>query len=284
VEVDAGVPLAGNPAPSPRGTLKMAWDDLINHQITTADGDSAYFRLNEVAATPGETLWTGWQHRTMAVANEALTGELDQYHTDPADAMGRIIASETVKFRLRTGDYLSEPAFVLESMDVSINNGDGSRRDLRGQRAGILFRAQTTLTMPQRIVGPAKLAPTAPLAAIPPAAVPLVAAALPHEKNAALALSLLSIRDALSRPGYLLIARGRQAIRPEKNAPLGWRVELLHCGVIVDTYSFNDQRRLLQIDTPAGTTTIARRVASQEEASTPAAPAPAAAPATQPTR
>jgi hypothetical protein len=230
-----------------------------------------------VGGKPGESLWTGWQHRSLNVGKDALLGEVDQYHTDPDDATGRIIGSETVKFRLRVGDYVSEPAFVLESMEVVVNNGDGSRREVSGQRAGVLFRAESTLTTAQRVVGPVKMAHAAPLGAIPPAAVAVVAAAMPQEKDAALAVSLLSFRDDVSRPGYVLVARGRQALRPEKDAPLAWRVELMHCGVIVDTYWFSDQRRLLQVDSPSGTTTIARRVGSQAEASVPAVPATAPA-------
>jgi hypothetical protein len=280
VEVEAGVPVQGNPAPSPRGTITLAWDDVVKQQITTAEGDSAFFRLNEVGGKPGETLWTGWQRRAMTVAHEAIVGELDQYHTDPEEGTGAIVASEIVKFRLRVGDYVSEPAFVLESMDVTLNNGDGSRREITGKRAGVLFRAENTLTTLQRIVGPAKISNPAPIGAIPSAAIPLVAAAMPQEKGAALTVSLLSYRDGVSRPGYVLVARGQQALRPEKDAPLAWRVELIHCGVIVDTYWFNDQRRLLQVDSPSGTITIARRVGSLADASVPAVPA--TAPATQP--
>ena len=55
----------------------------------------------------------------------------------------------------------------------------------------------------------------------------------------------------------------------QKNSPSDWRVDLLHCGVIVETYRFTEHRRLVQIDSPAGTPLITRRVNSQEEASRP---------------
>ncbi len=265
IEVDAGVPLAPNPPASPRGSIRLEWDDLIKQQIS-ATGDSSFFRINEGDAS---TPWIGWQHRMLQVGDGAILGEADTYHVDPDDPSAKIASSESVQFRLRTGDYANSPAFVLESVDVTMNNGDGSTTTIAGERAGAMLRTQTKVAAPTRILGPVQHETACPLSAIVPPAIPILAGAMPHETGAALALSVLSIRDGIARPGYLLMTRGSQSLRGEKSSPTAWRVDLLHCGVIADTYWFNDQRRLLEIDTPSGTTVVTRRVNSQEEASVP---------------
>jgi hypothetical protein len=124
-------------------------------------------------------------------------------------------------------------------------------------------------------------------------AVPLVAAALPHEPDAALALHLLSVRDLLPRPGYVLVARGRQPVPggtspatapggPPATAPGGgaWRVDLMHCGTVIESYWFTDARRLAFIRAEGPPPILSRRT-DPADASRPAEPRPPAAPTTR---
>ena len=129
---------------------------------------------------------------------------------------------------------------------------------------------------------------SAPLNALPQAAVPWLAAGMPQEANATLALYLLSMRDYLPRPGYVLTTKGRQsapadpaepAIAPSTaTAPSAatppavaqpWRIDLMYCGIVVESYWFSDQRRLICIQTQGVQSLISRRVESAKTAATP---------------
>ena len=103
-------------------------------------------------------------------------------------------------------------------------------------------------------------------------------------KGDALALNLLSIRDFLPRPGYVLATRDKQPLPAEPGpdvltltppppetgpAATGWRVDLMHCGVIVESYWYTDQRRVLCVETQGPQSLIARRAESAEIAAKP---------------
>jgi len=274
IEIDAGVPVTPNPPPSPRGSITLAWDDLARQQST--DSAQTFFRTSDSAGQ-----WISWQRRTFAPAADAVTGEGDTYRVAPDT--GAILSSEFASFRLRTGDYVSAPAFVLDSFDATIRTVNYSIITTHAERAGPTLRTQIKTAYADRVFTPIHSELETPLTAIPNAAVPLLAAALPQEKDAALSLHLLSVRDFLARPGYLLIARGKQPF-PSTNNPADqvWRVDLLHCGVTIETYWFTDQRKLIEIDSISGTTLTTRHVGSLDEASLPVTPKPSTQPTTAP--
>jgi hypothetical protein len=117
---------------------------------------------------------------------------------------------------------------------------------------------------------------------------------MPHEKDAVLPVRLMSVRDFVSRPGYVLNTRGkvdeeittRPAALPATNPaaapatrpgrPLAadhggppaqlWRVDLQHCGVIVESYWFSDDRKLVRSEVAGGTPLTSRRVVSEDAA------------------
>jgi hypothetical protein len=132
-----------------------------------------------------------------------------------------------------------------------------------------------------RIEGPFKSESACPITAIVPAAVPLVAAAMPQQKDAVLALHLMSARDFVARPGYVLVTRGKQELPKNDDTfaldkpatapapPTAWRVDLMHCGIVTDTFWLNDQRRLLRTDTISGTSLVTQRVPGETEARVP---------------
>ena len=274
IEVEAGAPVPLNPPPSPRGSLTLAWNELA--QLRTAESPPDFYRTTDVTST-----WTSWQRREFLAGADDITAQFENHHVDPST--GETLASEAINFRLRTGDYAHTPAFLLDTLDKTIHTPEGVLIIGTAERHGPNLRTQGKHTYPTH----ATLEPPAdqpcPPDALPDPALPIVAAALPHDVagGAALQLHLLSIQDFIARPGYLLIARGQHP-RPIDTRPTAWKVDLLHCGVTVQTYWFDDKRLLLEIDTPtAGLTS--RRALSQQDATTPATPKPTTQPATQPT-
>ncbi|MGN6369267.1 MAG: PDZ domain-containing protein [Phycisphaerae bacterium] len=271
IEVEAGVPAPLNPPPSPRGSLALAWNDLAH--LRTADTPPDFYRTTDTTDT-----WTSWQRREFLAGADDLSASFENHHVDPNT--GETLAAETLHFHLRTGDSTHTPAFLLDSLDKNILAPNGVQILGTAERHGLTLRTQGKRTFPTHAILEPPTDHPGPIDALPEPALPLVAAALPHDPNAALPLHLLSIQDFIPRPGYLLIARGQHP-RPIDGHPNAWQVDLLHCGVIVQTYWFDDHRLLLELDAPlAGLTS--RRVLSQKDATTPAAPKPTTQPTTNP--
>jgi hypothetical protein len=185
-----------------------------------------------------------------------------------------VTATESITLRLTTGDYKTSPAFILESADVVTKPGNGSVVTVGARRAGPVVRTQTDTKFATHLEGPVKREQASPMTTLLPPAIPIVASALPQQKDAVLAVHYMSVRDFVARPGYVLVTRGKVELPNEKsiletkqkNPPQAWRVDLMHCGTIVESYWFSDQRRLLRVDTFSGTSLIARRVATEAEA------------------
>ena len=130
---------------------------------------------------------------------------------------------------------------------------------------------------------------TIPLTAIVQPAIPFPAAALPHDAGSALALDLLSVRDFLPRPGYILLhprqttaadlhnVTNAAVTKPSATSPAdaAWRVDLMHCGTVIESYWFSDDRRLLCIQEQAHAPVISHRVASEAAATAPPETMPA---------
>ncbi len=250
----------------------MNWDDLIKNQATP-DNAVTFFRTSALDPATSDQTPITWQQTTLAAGDSSLLGEVTLYHFDPSNPAPP--AFESLQFRLRTGDFIHDHPFLLDTLSATFLNDDTT----------------TTTTTAAHRAGPALIRPSpdqkeisapCPVDARPSAALPLLAAAMPQQENAALALHLLSVRDFLARPGYILITRGKKPL-PPSTTDNAWRIDLLHCGVIVESYYLNDQRRLLQIDTPGATPETTRRAANEQEAAQPAIPKTQPAPTTQPT-
>jgi hypothetical protein len=267
IEVETGVPVPGNPPPSLRGSLKMNWDAILlnNTGDNASEGAAAFFRTESADGTP-----INWQRRTLRVVGEnEVEAKFAVYRTDadPGEP-----PTESVLFQLRGGDYTRSRAFLLESIDVAVGGdiGDKSAAASLARRTGPVFKNESAA---------GKNDTPAPLDAAVGAAVPLIANAMPHEAGAVLPVHLVSIRDFIARPGYVLVTRGkvpaeipttRPAPRANAAPPL-WRVDLLHCGVIVESYWFNDQHQLVRADIAGGTPMLSRRTPTEEAARAPAA-------------
>ncbi len=263
IEVVAQVGVAGNPPPSLRGHVKMAWDELMANQSgeDASVGGSAFF-WTEQADGPK----VNWQRRSLRVAGE---NEIEcRLEVFPDDAMGGVdnapagAAAEDITFKLRGGDYDHAPAFVL----LSVERHDAGQPDRTAERLGPNLK----------IAGETQ---PAPLDSVISAAVPYIAAAMPHEDGDVLALHLTSVHDFIARPGYVLITRGRQnfaretagtqpatATRPAGTLSSGWRVDLQHCGVVVESYWFDDRRSLVREETGGGTPLVTRRATDEQSA------------------
>jgi hypothetical protein len=275
IEVEAGVAAALNPPANPRGSIKLAWDDLRQLQNAGGDlGQVGWFRTYD-----SQSNWLGWQARAAdPAADDTIAGKVEVARIEPQAKGYAVVATETISFRLRTGDFATAPAFVLESADV-VTTASGIENKTTARRAGASLRTQTDIRYPNRIEGPFKSESACPVNAIIPAAVPLVAAAMPQQNGAVLALHLMSARDFIARPGYVLVTRGRQPLPKQEDvlavtpttapAATAWRVDLMHCGIVTDTYWLNDQRRLVRADTISGTSITSQRVPSETEARVP---------------
>jgi len=262
IEVEAGAPANFNPPPSLRGSIVLAWSDLAKMQ--PADASPAFYRTTDATDT-----WTSWQRRAFTAGADNFTAQFENHHVDPTS--GETLASESATLRVRTGDYAHEPAFLLDSLQETMHTPEGADILNNAERHGLSLRTQGKTSYPTRVVLKPVTDVDCPLDALPEPALPMVAAALPQDgSGAALRLHLLSLRDFIPRPGYLLMSRGKQPRDPGNSASAAWRVDLLHCGVIIQTFWIDDRRQLVELDSPtAGLTS--RRVATEEEAATPAA-------------
>ena len=261
IEVEAGAPANLNPPPSLRGSIVLAWADLAKMQ--PMDAAPAFYRTMDTTDT-----WTSWQRRTFVAGTDDFTVQFENHHVDPST--GEPVASEAVDLRVRTGDYSHEPAFLLDSLQETMHTPEGADILNNAERHGLSLRTQGKTSYPMRVLLRPATDVDCPLDSLPEPALPMVAAALPQDAGgAALQLHLLSLRDFVPRPGYLLISRGKQARDASNSASAAWRVDLLHCGVTIETFWFDDRRQLVQFDSPTAGL-IARRVATAEEAATPA--------------
>jgi hypothetical protein len=231
-----------------------------------------------------------WQRRTMRVVGEMeIEGQIETYRAGATqDETGAL--TERVMFRLRGGDAAHEPAFVMRTVDVQTRSGAGAgsaMEETSARRAGLVLRVETERSKQQM---------AAPLDSAVSAAAAWVAAAMPHERGRVLPVHLVSVRDFVARPGYVLITRGKEALPadtqpaattpavsatppPGEKARAGggelWRVDLQHCGVVVESYWFTEGRDLVREDMAAGTVVSTRRVADVDTARAELSPAPA---------
>jgi hypothetical protein len=304
VEVRAGVPGPRNPPPNPRGTLALDWKTVLQTlRAEGAEGPAAFRTFERTDLHPGAVSsvvedWTGWELCTLKPEGEdALAGSIERFQIVSADspiATQPALATEraTFTFRLRLGDYTSLPAFLLEETSAYYPAPTGLENShvvasatRRGDTLQALIGTATGDNAPPPAAGERHEIP-APLNAIPQAALPWVAAALPQSRGDALGMYLLSTRDLLPRPGYVLVTCGKQPLLADPAAldapstgpasapgtaavPAAWRVDLMLCGVVIESYWFSDQRRLLCVQTPGPQSIIARRVDNAKTAALP---------------
>ncbi|MCL2646219.1 MAG: PDZ domain-containing protein, partial [Phycisphaerales bacterium] len=284
IEVQAGIAAPLNPPNSAPGSIKLAWKELRDLQNAGGGGGDlgrdVFFRNFE---TDGS--WLGWQKRSAKpTTDDILTGTHEVYHVnmnekDTKDAT--VDRSESITFTLHTGDYTTTPAFVLDSVEIVSQEGTATFRS-SVIRAGNLFRRDLQIPSEKgggRTMRSVQSPREGPLSTIVPSAIPLLAAALPQQKDAVIPLQLMSARDFIVRPGYVLATRGKQPLPTDDLAPPpplpseshdnpgeAWRVDLLHCGAVIESDWFSDDRRLLRVDSFGGTTLVSRRVANEREA------------------
>jgi hypothetical protein len=303
VEVRSGVPGPRNPPPNPRGSLAFDWKPVLEQlRADNATGPAAFRTFDHADSSPDAgpagvlptEEWTGWELCTLQTeADDTLVGTVERYHlvgtaTTAASQPAPVTERSTFKFKLRLGDNKTVPAFVLEEVQAryAVPKAFGNAQIV----ASATRRGETLLATIGTVTGDNVLPPgagdrhenPAPLSAIPQAALPWVAAALPQSKGDALGLYLLSVRDLLPRPGYVLVTCGKQPLPVDPAtgpttapattraaAPSAWRVDLMLCGVVIESYWFNDQRRLLCVQTSGPQSIVARRVDNAQTAALP---------------
>jgi len=297
ITIQANVPAPRNPPPNLRGTLALDWPAVA---AALAKDDQVAFRTferTEFENTDPNEEWIGWQVCKVTSTPETISGKV-QWHritnlTTDAKGNATVKTEETsVSFRVSLGDYKTTPAFILEEVTANYPGDFDSTITATGKRIGERLEVGIVATEPG-VPAPATTPHenAAPLNTIPQPAIPYVAAAMPHEKDAFLGLYLLSLRDLQSRPGYVIVTRGRDAVpaSPDvvppaaKPAP-AWRVDLVHMGVTIESYWFSDDRQLLSIQSQGVQSNISRRSANLAAASLPLAPKtqPASSPASSP--
>ncbi|MCL2640518.1 MAG: PDZ domain-containing protein [Phycisphaerales bacterium] len=259
LEVQAGIASPLNPPNSEPGSITLAWRERGGGELNR----DVFLRNVE---TDGS--WLGWQKRSARTTTDDLLTAIHEVHHVTIDGQNAaVVRNESITFTIRTGDYLTTPAFVLETVDIVSQDGPSPNATSRSRavRVGRVFRRD----LQGRGLSPREC----PLTTIIPSAVPLVAAAMPQQKEAVIPLQLMSVRDLIARPGYVLATRGKQALPMDaltaesKDSPgQAWRVDLLHCGVVIESYWLSDDRRLLRSDSLGAATIVSRRVANEREA------------------
>ena len=303
IEVEVGVPGPRNPAPSPRGTVKLDWLAVL--EAAAADkaapgAEGTVMRAVVMSEAPATTQpaagarqstasWSGWQ-KSSAVAeiHDVLAGTLDVFRLDP-DNQALPPEHAAFSFRLRIGDGLDGQGFVLDEAMAELPVAAGEQRlSGKAERFGPKLRVHMAPApgAPVRegaADGAANHEYTMPLNALVQPAVAWVAAAMPHDAEAVLGLYLASTRDFVPRPGYVLTSRGK-AVLPEPDTETAWRVDLMHCGVVVESYWFSDARRVLAMESTGPQRVISRRVANAHDAQLPLESRPPAGAATLPAK
>jgi len=298
IEVQAGVPGPRNPPANLRGTIVFDWATVLAAAQQDHDREAAAFRTTmqipgDAAGSGFDEQWLGWQ--TMAVepdAAAALDGKIE-IHRPEVDALAGAGAAAvtSLTFHLALGDFKTSAPFLLDDLTAHYTTGDGASVSMAGRRLGAALHATITVAggNPPRNES-TTFQGALPQNAIIQPAIPMVAAALPHDGNTVLAVELLSIRDLLPRPGYVLETLGKKPLpafpsvttspttRPVETA---WEVDLVFCGMLVESYWFSDECRLLAVRTEAAEPVISRRVGSAAMAAAPDTPAKAN-PQTQP--
>lgn len=262
IEVEAGVPAALNPPPSPRGTLTMAWDKLpappTASDTEAENGEEiSWYRLYDDGA------WVGFQ-KVVRTQRGIKLMQMDVVTTriELMDEGAKVTARTNETCVFRTGDQGETPAFVLESLSFA----DDSRlaaMSSHAQRSGGKL-AGGIRADPEH--GEMARSVSVPLSAMTPGALPLVGAALAQNKDGVLGCTLVSGWDLLPRPGYVLAARGQQKVEGATRGEESWRVDLMHCGVVVESYWYSAQRRLLRTQGLVGVKHETLRVGSEAEA------------------
>ena len=199
IEVEAGAPVPLNPPPSPRGSLTLAWTELS--RLRTADTPPDFYRTTDVT-----NAWTSWQRREFLAGADDISVEFDNHHVDPATGENPRLRSR----QLPPPHRRLRPHPRLYPRHPRQNHPHPRRRPRpRHRRTPRHLAPHTGQThLPHARHPRAPTDQPLPPDALPEPALPIVAAALPHDPNAALQLHLLSIQDFIPRPGYLLIARG----------------------------------------------------------------------------
>jgi hypothetical protein len=285
VEVQAGIAGPRNPPPSLRGQITLHWQEVM--ETIKADGGVIAMRVQErapamepaqAATQPEEVageMWLGWQrYRVTFPVLDRMKATIEMAQIDPAEETVKVMEKASFGFELELGDHVKTPSFLLQNLQAEYAGAGTMRISTNATRVGETLRVETVKQAEGGAPGAAeKRSAPAPVATIVQPALPLVAAALPHEKDAVLGVQLLSVRDYIPRPGYVLAAAGKQAL-PSDGAGgefgKGWRVDLMHFGVAVESYWYSDSCRLLCVQSNAGRAEVSRRVQNPADAVVPA--------------
>jgi hypothetical protein len=285
VEVQAGIAGPRNPPPSLRGQITLHWQEMM--ETIKADGGVIAMRVQErapatepgqAAARPeevaGET-WLGWQrYRVTFPALDRMKTTIEMAQIDPAEETVKVMEKASFGFELELGDHAKTPSFLMQNLQAEYAGAGTMRISTTAMRVGETFRVETVKQAEGEAPGAAeKRSAPAPVATIIQPALPLVAGALPHEKDAVLGVQLLSVRDYIARPGYVLAAAGKQSLPSDGQGGefgKGWRVDLMYFGVAVESYWYSDSYRLLCVQSNAGRAEVSRRVQNPADAEVPA--------------
>jgi len=222
VNAQAGVRLEPNPVATPRGEYKLHWTDVPAVQ-------------NELLAPDDKRTWLRVERDGKLIAVESL----------------QLMVMEGGVFQLQVGQYV-----IAEDGEATSPAITTVRFGAEAERGPAMFVSQARFEFgDSRLVvrkGSAfKLDSTVEPTrneAVPAAALPMIAAALPQRADVAVPVSVFSVDDVKTRAGYMLVTRGEQKLGEKK----AWQVDLLLFGVPIERYWLSAAREILRVDVLPG--------------------------------
>jgi hypothetical protein len=245
--VEAGVPAALNPPPTPRGDFALEWDKVrtVEPEPGKLFGHELWLRLYE-----GQD-FCGIEHMRIEHAGRswsmAYESKLVQDH--------RIVGTLTCTMAFATSDNQQTPGFELDTLDLE-DTIAGTRTTFL--KKGLTVRGSSdALPIPPAPPDPSKhrdfVRPTVAIGqnggvgVVPVFAIPLVASVLPQKQGLVVPFAQLNEQDMQTRIGYAFRTTGPEKLKPEKGDRIAvWGVEVLHFGRVEQTFYFDAQHELVR--------------------------------------
>lgn len=241
LEVETALARPLNPAPTPRAAFALNWEKLPS--VDPAPGQ-----------IQGHELWTrlylgtqfyGYENvRLEKLGNTwamALVSALVENH--------QVVGTQTCTLVFTPTDNRTAPGFTLNSLDLedTLTGTRTTATKVGNTLRGIMDRLPPEPAHPKNIQqATVPIGQNSGLGVIPVFAIPLVASALPHEKNVVAPFAQFSESDLQTRLGFVFRTTGQQKITVNKQERSLWGVEVLHFGRVEQTFYFDDQSLLVQ--------------------------------------
>lgn len=251
IGVEAGVPVPLNPPPTDRNEYGFDWQSLplyersegqlVQHELWTRLCTDIYgnhqIGIERTRVQRHGSIWI----------MEVLTRPVEN---------GIVQNPQNVLINFTVSDGKSIPPFRLETFD---RTADGKR--IESERKGATVK--TTITEISTGKTTALVSPTT-VQVVPTFALPILAAAMPQQRDIVYSFAMLSEADLQTRLGYAMRTLGKQVLKSGDRTIEGNAVEVLHFGRREMIFYFNDQRQFIFGDLGGGL--FAERVAGEKSA------------------